>query len=52
MSLCFRLFRGEARGLVKMWPSGETRARCRSGIRHRIDIASFGGDKVVPVVAY
>ena len=32
----FWLFWGEACGLVKMWPRGETRARCRSRIRHCI----------------
>ena len=36
-----------------MLPRGEVRARCRSGIRHRIDIASFGGDiKLFLCVAY
>ena len=42
VSLCFWLFRGEVCGLVNMWPRGETRVRCRSGIRHRIDRANFG----------
>ena len=48
--LCFWLFRGEASGLQKMWPSGEIRARCRSGIRHRNRHSQFWGwRKVVPV---
>ena len=37
----------------KMLPRGEMRARCRSEIRHRIDIANFGGDiKLFLCVAY
>ena len=50
MSLCFWLFRGEACGLVKMWPRGEIRARCWSGIRHCKWRSQFWGwNKVVPV---
>ena len=36
-----------------MLPRGEMRARCRSEIRHRIDIVNFGGDiKLFLSVAY
>ena len=53
MSLRFWLFRGEVCGLGKMWPRGEIRTRWQSGIRHRIDIANFGGDiKLFLCVAY
>ena len=40
----------KACGLVKMWPRGETRTRCRSGIQNRIRHSQFWGwHKVVPV---
>ena len=41
--LCFWLFRREACGLQKMWPRGEIRAGCRSGIRHRNRHSQFWG---------
>ena len=43
ISLHFWLFLGEACGLQKMWPRGEIRARCRSGIRHRNQHSQFWG---------
>ena len=39
------LMDGERRTLSPLkWPRGEMRASAESGIRHRIDIANFGGD--------
>ena len=43
MSLCFRLFRGEAECLQKMLSRGELVARCWSGIRHNNRHSQFWG---------
>ena len=51
--LCLWWFWGEACVSPLRLPRGEICARCRSRIRHRIDIANFGGDiKLFLCVAY